>query len=159
LAKFKADHNLYLWTPGSKSAIGRVVDNKGVVHFQEISLDTEEYKKLIELEKKKNDIYGELQVIKEKIVYFNSGEFYFMNLPSPITTGKTDADGTFSLKIPGDKRVALLAHASREVFRNKEEYYWMLWVSLKGGSSKRILLSNDNMIDASSPDSIITLPN
>ena len=49
--------------------------------------------------------------------------------------------------IPLDRKatVALAAYATRRVFDETEDYYWLVRVSLNGQPSKRIFLSNDNL--------------
>lgn len=101
----------------------------------------------------KQKIYSDLQ---DKLNYYVSPGFYFKTLPDPITTAKTDSDGRFKISIQRNKRIALAAHASRQVFDHKEEYYWLVWVSPDGEPSKNIILSNDNMTDTGAKDSLIT---
>ena len=101
---------------------------------------------------KKNKFYS----LQKTRIYYKSAGYYFNGLPESVATGKTGADGRFSIPIQRNKRVALAAHASRQVFDHKEEYYWLLWVSLDGESSKKIFLSNDNMTDVGAKDSVIT---
>jgi len=97
-----------------------------------------------------------LDALKSKQNYYRSAAFYFNGLPGPITSAKTDADGRFALFISRERRVALAAHASRQVFNKKEEYYWLLWVSLDEKPPGNIFLSNDNMTDVGAKDSVIT---
>ncbi len=87
-----------------------------------------------------------------------SSAFYSTNLPPGIATAKTNADGLFTLNLPRNGKIALAARASRQLLGEVEHYYWLVWVSLDGASSKRVLLSNDNLTTVESPESVIKLP-
>lgn len=87
-----------------------------------------------------------------------SSDFYMRELPPGIATAKTNADGLFTMNLPRTGRFALAARASRQLLGQVENYYWLVWVSLDGASSKRILLSNDNLTTVESPESVIKLP-
>lgn len=84
-----------------------------------------------------------------------SGEYFFEGLPSGICTAKTDADGRFTLAIPSRGRYGVVTRASRDLLKGKETYFWFVWVNLDGQSSKRLRLSNDNVMGAGSPDSAL----
>lgn len=90
--------------------------------------------------------------------YLETSDYYFTGLPAGIASAKTNADGLFTMKVPRDGRFALAARASRQVFGETEQYFWLVWASLDGEAGKRILLSNDNLTTVASPDSVITLP-
>lgn len=108
-------------------------------------------KLLIALNKEK-----ELINLKNKQKFYKSAAFYFNGLPEAIASAKTNAEGRFTLSIQRDKRVALAAHATRQVFDNIEEYYWLIWVSLDEKPSGKIILSNDNLTGVGAKDSVIT---
>ena len=80
---------------------------------------------------------------------------YFLNLPTPIATTKTDADGKFTLQLPAGQRVALAATAGRETPGGMENYYWMVWFTPHDSTENRIMLSNDNLVSSGSPESAI----
>lgn len=84
-----------------------------------------------------------------------SGEHFFQDLPSAISSTKTHADGTFTLAIPRDGRYGIVARASRELGEEQEIYFWFVWVSLDGRPSKRLVLNDDNIVGAGSPDSAL----
>ena len=84
-----------------------------------------------------------------------SGEYLFDGLPPAISTAKTDADGKFTLTIPLQGRYGVVTRASRELLKGKETYFWFVWVNLDGQLSKRLKLSNDNMMGAGSADSAL----
>jgi len=67
---------------------------------------------------------------------------YFVDLPTPTATAKTDADGRFQLNIPDEGDYVLLASSTRVVFNSTEQYFWI--VRLKSQESK-VTLSNDNL--------------
>jgi hypothetical protein len=78
---------------------------------------------------------------------------YFMALPQPIGTAKTDVDGRFQMNLPDDGDYILVAKAERTVFEAVEKYYWV--VRLRQGETK-VTLSNDNLTVSGSPDSLLT---
>ena len=80
-------------------------------------------------------------------------EHFFRDLPSPISTARTDADGKFTLAIPRLGRYGIVARASREVGEDKQIPAWFVWVNLDGEPSKRLVLNNANIVGAKSPDS------
>lgn len=88
---------------------------------------------------------GSYKAIKNKFDYFDTPKYFFESLPTPIDISKTDADGKFTLSLPPGK-YAIAATSSREVFKNTESYYWLVWVntSLRNQS---LILSNDNLFE------------
>lgn len=90
-------------------------------------------------------------LLRQKI--FRSAAPYFVDLPTPTATAKTDADGRFQLNIPDEGDYVLLATSTRAVFNTTEKYFWI--VRLKPQDSK-VTLSNDNLTSSGSPDSILT---
>lgn len=96
-----------------------------------------------------------LAALEEQKEYYTSGRHYFDDLPSSVAVAKTDADGKFTLKMPRVGTFAVTASASRLVGEKTETYNWMVWTSLDGQPSKRLMLSNDNMVGAGSADSAV----
>jgi hypothetical protein len=84
---------------------------------------------------------------------FPTAGYFFEGIPNGIATSTTDADGKFLIKIPRTERYMLAAHASRQVLDKKEEYYWLVNVSLDGAPSKSIMLSNNNLFKPDSASS------
>jgi hypothetical protein len=80
-----------------------------------------------------------------------SGEFFFEELPSAISAARTDGNGKFSLVIPRKGQFVVAACGPSETFRDMEPY-WFVSVSLDGETSKHLVLSNDNVLDARSQD-------
>lgn len=101
---------------------------------------------------KTNDITKRLEDLQARRQHLTSGEYFFEGLPSAIAIAKTDADGRFTLALPHRGRYGIVARASRELFKEHETYFWFVWVSLNGQRSKRLTLSNDNLLGAGSPD-------
>ena len=94
----------------------------------------------------------ELRARRERLT---SGEHFFQDLPSAISSAKTHPDGKFTLAIPRDGRYGIVARASRELGEEKQIYFWFVWVSLDGRSSKRLVLNDENIVGAGSPDSAL----
>ena len=84
---------------------------------------------------------------------YSGYDYYFGSLPNEITKTKTDADGKFSLSLPAGK-YALAARASREVFRDTENYYWLIWVDASS-QNQTIMLSNDNLFETNCNECVV----
>lgn len=96
-----------------------------------------------------------IDLLEKQVRSWNLGALYFANLPPPLASVKTDEDGKFSIKLDRNTTIVLAAHATRLVFDKTEQYYWLVAVSLDGQLTKRIFLSNDNLITFESKDSPI----
>jgi len=83
------------------------------------------------------------------------GAFFFNGLPDGKIKTKTDADGKFSLRMKRGQRMALAAQSNRKIMGDDEDYYWLIWVSLEGKSNKKIILSNDNLVEENHSESVI----
>jgi hypothetical protein len=70
---------------------------------------------------------------------------------------ESDADEKFSFTVKQDSRVVLVARAQRKVQDKTEDYFWIVKASMNKRPTVQIFLSNDNLVTASSPDSIIKL--
>lgn len=97
----------------------------------------------------------QIEDLQARRQHLTTGEYFFDGLPSGISAAKTDADGRFRLTIPRRGRFGVVASASRDLLKGKETYFWFVWVGLAGESSKRLRLSNENMMGAGSPDSAL----
>jgi hypothetical protein len=81
-----------------------------------------------------------------------TAEFYFLDLPPPLTTTRTDADGKFSATVPFEKDVVIGIRAQRE--SQNEEYFWLIKVDLADQNSRNVLLSNHDLLTSSSDESV-----
>ncbi len=77
-----------------------------------------------------------------KIVYLKSTAALLEGMPTPLEVARTDSDGRFSMTLPRDVALTLVAHASRDVFSNTENYFWI--VPLENDQTEMVL-SNNNM--------------
>ena len=84
-----------------------------------------------------------------------SGEYFFQDLPYAISSAKTQSDGKFALAIPRAGRYGIVARAACDQGEEKQTYFWFVWVSLDGRASKRLVLNDDNIVGAGSPDSAL----
>lgn len=91
----------------------------------------------------------------ERDYYRRDDSLFFQQLPAPVATATTDADGKFDLSLSKNGRFALAAMNTRSVGENTEKYFWLVWVSLEGQQSKTLMLSNRNLMEASDPDNIL----
>ena len=105
--------------------------------------------------KKTKDITQKIAHLHSQRKQLTSYEHFFDGLPSGVSMAKTDADGRFSLVIPRDGRYVIAARGPNETFRDTEPY-WFVSVSLDGEPSKRLMLTNDNVLGARSEDCALT---
>lgn len=84
-----------------------------------------------------------------------TSEVMCASLPGGFVSSRTDSEGRFSLAVPRREAFVVAATASRNVVGRTENYCWFLTMSLGGAGAKRILLSNDNLTDARSPESFL----
>jgi len=84
-----------------------------------------------------------------------SGYLYFEQLPKPITSAKTDADGNFSTTTTQTKtQLALAASTSRAVGAGEEVYYWAIRLPPAEQVTK-VALTNDNQSASDSSTSML----
>jgi len=83
-----------------------------------------------------------------------SAGYLFRDLPQPLATAKTDADGRFELMVPAGVPVAILAAATRETPGAVEKYHWMVRLNNSARQGTALLLSNDNLITQPAPQSL-----
>lgn len=97
------------------------------------------------------------EILQSKQVRYESANSYFedVNFPQGVATTTTDAEGKFTLKLPKFGRYALAARAERSVINKTEEYNWLVWINASDSNPNNIKLSNDNLTDANSLDSLI----
>lgn len=76
-------------------------------------------------------------------------------LPEPISIGRTDATGSFSINTKGKKPLAIVAESRRSISPGIEErYFWM--VGNLNDLSQPILLSNHNLASTKSQESLVS---
>ncbi len=66
----------------------------------------------------------------------------FRELPKPLATSQTDADGRFSIKLPGNGSYALAAQAERLLPSGSEKYFWLVRLPESAKKGTPVLLSN-----------------
>ena len=101
------------------------------------------------------EVTKQLEDLRARRQQLTSGEHFLKDLPLAISTATTNADGTFTLAIPRDGRYGIVARASSKVGESEQPYLWFVWVSLDGEHAKRLVLNNDNIVGAGSPDSAL----
>jgi len=110
--------------------------------------------KVNEAEKRKNAKAAELAMVVAETQSYFKGPYWVADLPLPVQTTKTDADGIFIFRLkPG--RYALVAESRRKVIDKTEEYYWIVWADLTKENPNRIFLSNDNLIETFCADCVV----
>lgn len=103
------------------------------------------------------EIAKQLEALLMRQQHLTSAERFFQDLPSAISSATTNADGSFTLPVPRDGRYGIVAKATREPGEREQgqPYLWFVWVSLDGESTKRLVLNDDNIVGAGSPDSAL----
>jgi hypothetical protein len=83
--------------------------------------------------------------------YLQGSSIYFKKLAEyhPIATTKTDADGEFSIEVPGSGDLAIVAVAQRQTPNSVENYFWIV------PAADHVDLSNDNLTSATAGASIL----
>ena len=100
-------------------------------------------------------ITTQLEDLRTRRQHLTSAEHFFKDLPSAISTATTNAEGSFTLPIPRDGRYGIVARASCALNDEEQTYLWFVWISLDGEPAKRLVLNNDNVVGAGSPDSAL----
>lgn len=106
-----------------------------------------------EEEKKKNKEEKErLYLEKQSQVDAKRPEpIYFADLPKPLSSSTTDADGNFQLSLPSGKYV-IVATSQREAAGETEAYYWAVKLEVPRQATGPVILSNSNLTSARSPE-------
>jgi hypothetical protein len=100
---------------------------------------------------------GELKKTEEKAQFWRSAAYYFQGMPAGIASTKTDADGRFSLTLPLDQAVALVAQAERQINGGTERSYWCVRLRANQPGAQRVVLGSDNQVSSGSPTSLLHL--
>lgn len=100
-------------------------------------------------------ITRQLEDLQTRWQHLTSGEHFLQDLPSAMSRATTNADGAFTLTIPRDGRFGIVARASRDLGEDAQTYLWCVWISLDGEPVKRLVLNDDNIVGAGSPDSAL----
>ena len=90
--------------------------------------------------------------LQNKITFLSSPYYLLTRLPKPLQSSKTDADGKFTFKVPNGK-YALVAQSSRNAGPKVEFYHWAVRITVD--TDRKIMLANDNLVNSSSPDSML----
>src|SRR5439155_11434778 len=69
---------------------------------------------------------GALVALQSGSEVWDSGAYYFSDLPMPLATAQTNADGEFLIKVPPQGHFVLAARAQRHVFGATEDYFWLV---------------------------------
>jgi len=93
-------------------------------------------------------IAKQLKELRARRQQVTSVERFFQDLPTPVSSIKTLADGKFTLPIPRHGRYGIVARASRELGDEKQIPVWFVCVNLDGEPSKPLVLNNDNLVGA-----------
>jgi hypothetical protein len=96
------------------------------------------------------DAKSKLADLSSRRQHLLSPEFVYDGLGPSISIAKTDADGKFTIQIPSRGRIAIAARSSRQTGQTTEKYFWIVWADAQ---TKRLMLSNDNMMGSGSPES------
>lgn len=89
-----------------------------------------------------------------ELAYYSSGDYYFQDLPTMLAVTKTNSDGHFSLSPPGPGSYVIAARAQRAVMNKTEKYFWLVRLSLTS-QKETVTLSNDNLTNSGSANSVV----
>lgn len=115
---------------------------------------SEPYRKLLASEKERNEKKSDLARARLRLASFPTAEFLYERFPEGPHKTVTDADGNFIITVPKPGKYAIAARASRQVGSEKEDYFWLVWLTV-GPEAQRLLLTNSNLITSKSPDSVL----
>ena len=94
------------------------------------------------------------QTLMQEGAKYLSAAYYFEGLPRPLAVAKSDAEGRFSLRVPGSGDLALAAFYNGN--KSVEPHYWVLAVpETTNDAARHLLLSNSNHTRVRSRDSLI----
>ena len=88
-----------------------------------------------------------LSKAKEELTEVLKIAHLFENLPNPVLTAKTNADGVCSLELPSSGKWIVAASAQRMVGDKMERYFWLVEVPDGKSSGTPLFLSNDNCLN------------
>ena len=86
-----------------------------------------------------------------------SCDFFFRELPVPLTSTKTNSEGKFNILIPGSGLHVIAASATRHVPDDVEKYYWLPTIDPKNGSRQTVILSNGNLASTDDIEALINM--
>jgi hypothetical protein len=135
-----------------RSAVLKYVESESSEHNRAYKLAKARAQSLLAL---MNARKSELSAVLRSYSYYSSSAFYYAGLPAALDSAQTDSGGAFSLALDRREEYALAAKASPKVEGAAEEYYWLVWASLGGKKSGRIILSNDNLMTSGSGASAV----
>lgn len=93
-----------------------------------------------------------VQRVRWRSDYLDCAAPYFKNLPHPIASAKTDADGKFKMELPASTgQTVVVASATGLLPGALENYYWTVKIT----PPATVTLSNDNLTSAGSNDSAL----
>jgi hypothetical protein len=92
----------------------------------------------------------------QKQLEYIYGHHFFDDLPMGVAIAKTNADGVFKLTVKPGIRYGIVAQANRMVADTSEDYFWFVWTKPDVKRDNEIMLSNDNLVEAHSPESVIS---
>lgn len=102
--------------------------------------------------------FAAMTKLHAKASALDSPGFYFERLPTAgaLAATKTDADGRFTISVPIEAAVVLVAHAHRELNNHDEDYYWILKGPVDADTLNHVMLSNDNMLSSSRASQVLS---
>jgi hypothetical protein len=105
-----------------------------------------------ELTERAKSSWEHVQNLKNAKAEWPHASYIFTFFPEAKFQTLTDSEGRFSISLPQGDWVAV-AESRRSLGKTEERYYWTL--PAQGG--KQLLLTNQNMVTASSSDSVINV--
>lgn len=100
--------------------------------------------------RKTKNLAEDIEELQAQQRQLKSGEYFFEGLPAGIAAAP-DANGKFTLEIPRAGRYGVAARACRELLKDTETHFWFVWVRFDRERSKRLMLTNENVLGGQSP--------
>lgn len=126
--------------------------------FQEVenafNWDFDNFDKAIEAREKSDLKLLKLRTEEKEITSCN---FFFQELPVPLTSTITNSEGKFNLLIPGSGSHVIAASVTHQVFDDIEKYYWITTIDPKHGSRQTAILSNGNLASTDDIEVLIAM--
>ena len=102
-------------------------------------------KEYMSVNKSMSNMEEKAERLFERLGSYRGQKFYFKALPSPDNSDETDSDGKYELTVEGGVSYYVVAHASRSLGDEEEQYYWMVKTTVEGDKVKELNLANDNL--------------
>lgn len=96
--------------------------------------------------------------LEEASGFYESGSYFVSNLPAPLATAQTDANGDFVIRVPKKGQYVVAALTERKIPGKTESYAWLVRLPAATEDGAPFLLSNTTLTTSGSELSLVTTP-